>query len=145
MAESVLVNQIAGIVSIGSPLVLAAIGETFTERAGVVNLSLDGSIMLSALAGFVVGLNTQSLILGILVAMLIGMGVALLVAVSSFELKQSQVAIGFILAILCRDLSIFFGAPYRQQAGLPVPYFPIPILRDIPVVGKIFFQQDLFT
>jgi simple sugar transport system permease protein len=145
MADSVVVNQIAGIVSTGTPLILAALGETFTERAGVVNLSLDGSLMLSALVGFVVGVNTGNILLGSIAAMIVGAAIALIVAASSFELKQSQVAIGFVLTLLCRDLAIFLGAPYRRGEGLPVPYFPIPLLSDIPVVGKILFQQDAFT
>ncbi len=145
MASDPLINELAGIVRSGAPLVLAAIGETFTERAGVVNLSLDGSLMLSALAGFVVALNTESLILGTLTAMIVGMVVALIVAFSSIELKQSQVAVGFILTLLCRDLAIFLGTPYRSKPGVPVPYLSIPGLQDLPVLGPILFQQDVFT
>jgi len=80
MADDVLVKTLANVVRSSSPLVLAAIGETFTERAGIVNLSLDGSLMLSALAGFVVAINTQSIIIGTLAAMLVGMVIALIVA-----------------------------------------------------------------
>ncbi len=142
---TVLIAQIAGIVSGGAPLVLAAIGETFTERAGVVNLSLDGSLMLSALTGFVVGVSSGSLVLGTLAAMLVGMLIALLVAFASIELKQSQVAVGFVLTLLCRDLAIFLGTTYRSTPGLPAPFFPIPVLQDIPVFGPILFAHDLFT
>src|SRR5512143_2575218 len=137
MADQTLVNTLVDIVRNGSPLVLAAIGETFTERAGVVNLSLDGSLMLSALAGFVVGVNTQSLILGTLAGMLVGALIALIVAASSIELKQSQVAVGFVLTLLCSDLAVFLGATYRGVPGLPVLYVSIPILRDIPVIGPV--------
>ena len=145
MTDSPLVRTLAGILRSGSPLVLAAIGETFTERAGVVNLSLDGSLMLSALAGFIVGINTQSVLAGTVAAMLVGMVIALTVAASSIELKQSQVAVGFILTLLCRDLAVFLGTTYRGKPGLPVPYLPIPVLSDIPIVGTIFFDQDIFT
>jgi simple sugar transport system permease protein len=143
--DEVLINQIAGIVRTSAPLILAAIGETLTERAGVVNLSLNGSLMLSALVGFMVSVGTQSIGAGIVAAMLIGMLVALIVAAASIELKQSQVAAGFVLTLLCRDLSIFLGERYRNSSGLPVPYIEIPILRDIPIVGQIFFRQDIFT
>src|SRR5258707_815027 len=145
MADDILVKTLANVVRSSSPLVLAAIGETFTERAGIVNLSLDGTLMLSALAGFVIGINTQSVLLGTLAAMLVGMVIALIVAASSIELKQSQVAVGFILTLLCRDLAVFLGTSYRGKPGLPVPYLPIPVLSDIPIVGTIFFDQDIFT
>ncbi len=143
--ETPFINTLSGIVRTGAPLVLAAIGETFTERAGVINLSLDGSLMLSALAAFVVSVNSQSILLGALSGMVVGMFVALIVAASSIELKQSQVAVGFILTLLCRDLSIFLGTSYRGVKGLPVTHLPIPLLADIPVIGPVLFQQDIFT
>jgi general nucleoside transport system permease protein len=145
MADQTFVNDLSGIVRSGAPLVLAAIGETFTERAGVVNLALDGSLTLSALAGFVVAINTQSLIAGALAGILVGAVIALVVAASSIELKQSQVAVGFILTLLCRDLAIFLGTSYRGVPGLPAPNLDIPVLSQIPVVGDILFRQDVFT
>ncbi|MEP7288820.1 MAG: ABC transporter permease [Chloroflexota bacterium] len=145
MADDTLINTLAGIVRSGAPLILAATGETFTERAGVVNLSLDGSLMLAGLAGFVIAFNTQSLILGTAAAIVVGATIALIVAASSIELKQSQVAVGFILTLLCRDLAIFLGTSYRGKAGLPAPHLDIPLLRDIPIAGPILFQQDVFT
>lgn len=143
--NEVLINQIAGLIRSSAPLILAATGETLTERAGVVNLSLNGSLMLSALTAFVVATTTGSIALGIIAAMLVSMVVALLVAFSSFELKQSQVAVGFVLTLLCRDLAIFLGEPYRNAKGVLPPSVEIPILRDIPILGEIFFQQDIFT
>jgi simple sugar transport system permease protein len=145
MAGETLINELSGIVRSGAPLILAAVGETFAERAGVVNLALDGSLTLAALAGFAVAINTQSLAMGMLAGIVVGMAVALIVAASSIELKQSQVAVGFILTLLCRDLAIFLGTSYRGRPGLPVPYLPIPVLQDIPIIGQILFQQDVFT
>ncbi len=140
-----LTDELAGILRSAAPLVLAAIGETFTERVGVVNLSLDGSLMLSALAAFVVGTDSGSIIAGALAGMAVGALVALLVAAASIELKVSQVAVGFVLTLLCRDLAIFLGRPVVGRPGLPPPYFNIPLLDQIPVIGDIFFKQDAFT
>jgi simple sugar transport system permease protein len=145
MANDAVLNTLASIIRSGAPLILAATGETFTERAGVVNLALDGSLMLSALAGFAVAFNTQSVFLGAIAGILVGATIALIVAICNIELKQSQVAIGFVLTLLCRDLAIFLGTAYRGKQGLPAPYFEIPILRDIPILGPLFFQQDAFT
>jgi simple sugar transport system permease protein len=143
--DDVLINQIAGLVRSGAPLILAAIGETFTERVGVVNLSLNGSLMLAGLAGFIVGVSTQSLVLGMAAAAAVGMLVALIVAAASIELKQSQVAVGFVLTLLCSDLAVFLGESWRNTKGLPTPYLTIPILGDLPVIGEILFRQDVFT
>jgi simple sugar transport system permease protein len=145
MSDSQLIQELAGILRSAAPLVLAAVGETFTERVGVVNLSLDGSLMLSALAAFVVGTGTNSLILGVLAGMLVGAGVALLVATSTLQLKLSQVAVGFVLTLFCRDLAVFLGRPFVGKPGLPPPYFNIPFLSEIPILGTLFFRQDWFT
>jgi general nucleoside transport system permease protein len=145
MADQVAINELAGIVRNGAPLVLAAIGETFAERAGVVNLALDGSLTLSALVAFMVAVNSGSLITGTLAGLIIGAVIALVVAASSIELRQNQVAVGFILTLLCRDLAIFLGTSYRGRPGLPAPNLTIPGLSDIPVLGDILFRQDVFT
>src|SRR5690348_13442156 len=104
-----LLNTLNSIVAFSTPLVIASIGETITERAGVINLSLDGSLALSAMAGFVAAFTTGSVIIGIIVAMIVGMLVALLIAFSSITLRQDQVAIGFVLTLLTADLAQFLG------------------------------------
>ncbi|HRE47753.1 MAG TPA: ABC transporter permease [Aggregatilineales bacterium] len=145
MNDSLLVAQLAVIVAGGAPLVLAAVGETFSERAGIVNLSLDGSLMLAALAAFVFARGTNSLVVGAVAGMMVGMVAALIVAFASIELRQSQVAVGFVLALLCKDMAIFFGASHRSEAGLSIPYLTIPVLSDIPFLGGVFFRQNIFA
>lgn len=137
-----LLNILSGIVRNATPLVIASLGETITERAGVVNLSLDGSIVLSAMAGFVVALLTDSIWLGITVAMLVGGLVALIIAAADIQLRQDQVAVGFVLTLLCRDIAQFLGQPYTRTPGPRIPNTPIPVLVDIPVIGTIFFDHD---
>src|SRR5512136_377181 len=105
METPLLIALLASIVADSAPLVIAGIGETLTERAGVTNLSLDGAILLSAMTGFAIALTTDSLILGFLAAMVVGALVASVVAVASIELRQDQVAVGFVLTMLCTDLS----------------------------------------
>ena len=160
MADDILIRQIAGIVTSGTPIVLAALGETLAERAGVINLGVDGTLLLSAVSAFITALAVQkglsghmdaglvtliAALAGSLVAMLVGVIESLVVTISSIELKQSQVAIGFVLTLLGRDLAIFLGTPYRSQGGIPVLFLPIPLLKDIPLLGPILFQHDLFT
>jgi len=133
---------LASILAASAPLIFATIGETITEKSGVINLSLDGSILLSAMAAFAVALTTGSVWLGFLVAMLASMLVALLVAYAGISLKLNQVAVGFVLTLLCTDLSSFLGNPFVNQPGPSVQHVPIPILKDIPVIGPILFDHD---
>ena len=134
---------LASILLASAPLVFATIGEAITEKAGVINLSLDGSILLSTMAGFAVAYLTGSVWLGFLAAMIVSMLVALLIAYASISLGLNQVAVGFVLTLLCTDLSSFLGNPFVRVQGPAVNHLGIPLLKDIPFVGPIFFDQDL--
>lgn len=141
--EYATLTTLAGIVEYAVPVLFASIGENITEKAGITNLSVNGTIILSAMGGFVVSFNSGSIFLGFLTGALIGAAVAAIVAFSSITLKQSQVAIGFILALLCRDLGYFLGAPYTNKPGLFLSKVPIPGLSEIPIIGPIFFNHSL--
>lgn len=138
-------SALASIVAASAPLVFAVVGETITEKAGVINLSLDGSIMLSAMAGFAIAFTTGSTTLGFLVAAAVGSIVALIIAFASISLPLNQVAVGFVLFALTRDLSTFLGNPYVHQPLAGVPHMPIPGLVKIPFIGPILFDQDLMV
>lgn len=138
-----LASFVAAILVMAAPLVLAALGETLTEKAGVVNLSLDGTILLSAMTGFVVASRTQSLTLGFISAILVGGLVAAILTVIGVWLGQSQVAVGFALTFLCRDLAYFLGNPYARQQGPQLATMPLPFLADIPFFGKVLFSHSL--
>ena len=144
MQSSTLIG-LAGVLAVDAPVLFAVIGETITERAGIINLSLNGSILLSAMGGFAVAYKTGSLTLGFLAGMLIGALSAFIVAFGSITLHQSQVAIGFVLALACRDLSYFLGIPYMNIPGPTLPAAPIPFLKDIPVLGTLFFSANIIT
>jgi simple sugar transport system permease protein len=83
--------------------------------------------------------------MGFLAGAAIGAAVAALVAFSSITLKQSQVAIGFVLTLLCRDLSYFLGNPIMGLPGPRIGQASIPLLRDIPLLGPLLFRQDAMT
>jgi simple sugar transport system permease protein len=143
MNDSLLVLTLASVVAGSAPLVYAGIGETLTERSGVINLSLDGSILLSAMVGFASAYLTGSLALGFLAAMLVGAAVALLVAFSSIVLRQDQVAIGLVLTLFCAELADFLGNPYVHRPGPSVPHWAIPVLSELPIVGPILFDHNV--
>jgi general nucleoside transport system permease protein len=142
MNNSEIVFIMASIVLQASPLIIAVCGETITERAGVVNLSLDGTMLMSAMTGFVVGLKTGSLVYGFLAAAAIGGLFAFIVAFGSIRLRQSQVAIGFVLTLLGDNLSAFLGQNYSRLPGPTIKHFGIPVLKEIPILGPIFFNHD---
>lgn len=142
--EALLIG-LAGVLASAGPVVFASIGETISERAGVTNLSMNGLILLSAMGSFAVALATKSIALGFVCGAAIGAAVSAIVAFSSITLKQSQVAVGFVLALLCRDLSYFLGTPIMGAPGPRLGSAPIPLLRDIPILGPLFFSHDVMT
>jgi ABC-type uncharacterized transport system permease subunit len=145
MTQETLLIGLAGVLAAAAPIVFAVLGETLSERAGVINLSMNGTILLSAMGGFAVAYTTDNILLGFLAGMLVGALVALIVAFASITLKQSQVAVGFVLALTCRDLSYFLGNPFMGQPGPRLQALPIPMLSDIPILGPLFFRQDAIT
>lgn len=145
MTQETILIGLAGVLASASPLIFAVIGETLSERAGVINLSLNGTILLSAMGGFAVAYNTNNIVFGFLAGMLIGALVASVVAFASITLQQSQVAVGFVLALTCRDLSYFLGNPYMGVPGPRLQAAPIPVLSDIPIIGQLFFRHDVIT
>ncbi len=140
-----LVTLLGTAIATSTPLVFASLGETLTERAGAINLSAEGTVMLSALTGFAVALATHNLLWGFAAAALVGAAIALLVAIGSFALGQSQVAIGFVVGLLCVDLSSFLGNSLVRVSGPTVPSFKLPIMQDLPVLGPLLFQSDLLA
>ncbi len=150
MDTAQLISIISVAIATSTPLVFATIGETFAERAGVINLSAEGTILLSAMTGFAVAKTTEglgttpSLLLGFASAAFVGAAIALVVAFGALTLKQSQVAIGFVLTLLCADLSSFLGNPFVRIPGPTVPSFKLP-LQNIPFIGPLLFQSDLLV
>ncbi len=142
MDSSVLILTMASIVLASTPLIIAVCGEILTERSGIVNLSLDGSMLMAAMTGFVVAFETDNIWFGFLAGAAIGAFFAFIVAYGSIRLRQSQFAIGFVLTLLGDDLSAFLGQNYTRIPGPIVTHYPIPFLKDIPIIGPIFFNQD---
>jgi ABC-type uncharacterized transport system permease subunit len=137
-----LVNILSSILANATPVVIASIGETITERVGVINLSLDGSIQLAAMVAFVAAYSLESAMAGLLLGMLAGALIALLIIVANIELRQDQVAVGFVLTLLAADLAQFLGQEYTRIPGPTFSTWPVPLLSDIPILGEIFFNHN---
>jgi len=145
MNADTLIIGLAGVLASAAPVLFAVIGETISERAGVINLSMNGTILLAAMGGFAVSVRTESLFFGFIGGIIIGALVALVLAFSSITLRQSQVAVGFVLTMVCRDLSYFLGNPYMGLTGPRLSSWTIPGLSQIPILGPLLFRQDLLT
>ena len=137
MNDSDVIKILASILAQSAPLMLAITGETITERVGVINLSIDGSMLISAMAGFVVALHagqaltaagipgdTLPVLAGFAVAALTGALAALLVVWGSMRLKQDQVAVGFVLTLLLADMANFLGQNFTHVPGPSVAHLP---------------------
>ena len=140
-----LIAILATAIATATPLIFACVGETITERAGVINLSAEGTILLAAMTSFAVAKTTGVLWLGFLAAAGVGVGVALIVALAGITLQQSQIAVGFVLALLCADLSSFLGNEFVRVPGPTVPSWQLPGLAGIPILGPLLFQADLLV
>ena len=135
----------ASVVSGAAPLVFATLGETFSERVGIINLSLDGTILLSAMVSFAVAYETGNLAWGFLAGGVVGALIAALIAFTSLFWGISQVAVGFVLTLMCKDLAYFLGNPYTRIQGPQLSHLPVPFLEKIPVIGNIFFQHNIMV
>jgi simple sugar transport system permease protein len=131
------------IVAAAAPLIIAAMGETITEKSGVINLSLEGSIRLSAMTAFAVAFLVGHALVGFVAAAIVGALIASIIAYSSIGLKLNQIAVGFVLTLLAIDLASFLGDSFVGERGPRVPPLPIPVLSDIPFFGKVLFDQNL--
>jgi len=138
-------NTIITVISLSTPLIIAVIGETISEKSGVINLSAEGTIMISALAGFAFGYITDIAFIGFLAGMLSGALIASFISYCDIKLRMDQIAVGFVLTILCIDLSNYLGQDYVRMNGPMVTKFSIPLISNLPIIGKILFNHSFIT
>jgi len=119
----------------GTPLLFATLGEIFSERAGVLNLGIEGMMLVGAMSGFAVWSHTGSLMLGLIVGLFFGGLLALLHGFITISLRADQVVSGLAVTFLGAGLSSILGAPY---VGQRVPE-PLPII--LPLLDRVSAQQ----
>ncbi|WP_319531862.1 ABC transporter permease [uncultured Cohaesibacter sp.] len=137
-AEALLIS----IVTASTPLLLAAIGELVVERSGVLNLGVEGMMIMGAVCAFATSLVTGSPYLGVLAGMFGGVAMALLFGFLTLMLVANQVATGLALTLLGLGLSGMIGEHFVGTPGIKLPQIEIPLLHDIPVIGESVFGQD---
>lgn len=132
----------ASLMVAATPILLAAIGEMVVEKAGVLNLGVEGMMITGAVVGFVIGVNTGSPALGFVVAAFGGAAVSMLFGVLTQYLLSNQVATGLGLTLFGLGLSALIGKPYEGIKSPVLQKIDIPVLSDLPVVGPILFGHD---
>ena len=145
MVISAVRSLLSGAVLSGTPLLYATIAELIGERAGIVNLGLEGVMLMGAVVGFVAMVHTGSAGLALLAGALAGALFNMIFAFLVITRRANQLASGLALMFCGVGLSALIGSPYigSQIAGLRE--IRIPVLVDVPVVGTILFQQDVLV
>ncbi|WOH68600.1 ABC transporter permease [Bradyrhizobium sp. BWA-3-5] len=136
---------ILAVLAASTPLLLAATGELVTERAGVLNLGVEGMMIVGAACGFGGAWLTGSVIIGALCGILAGMLMSLIFALMTLGLAVNQVATGLALTILGIGLSGLIGSRFVGEKISLAPHLYVPGLTDIPLVGRILFGEDAFV
>jgi len=136
---------LASIMVSATPILLAALGELVVERAGVLNLGVEGMMITGAVAGFVIAVATGSPVIGFLAAALGGAALSLIFALLTQFLLSNQVATGLALTLFGLGLAALAGQGYVGVQAPPTPKLPIPFLSDIPWLGPILFRHDVIV
>lgn len=133
------------IITASTPLLLAAIGELVTERSGVLNLGVEGMMIMGAVCGFAAAYTSGSAMLGVGAGLLAGVGMSLLFAFLTQTLMTSQVATGLSLTLLGLGLSGMIGEGFTGLPGIKLEALNIPFLSDIPFIGPVIFGHDILV
>ncbi|MFT5870807.1 MAG: ABC-type uncharacterized transport system permease subunit [Paracoccaceae bacterium] len=136
------VTLIAALIVASTPILLAALGELVVEKAGVLNLGVEGMMIFGAICGFIVAVNSTSPFLGFVAAAAGGAGLSLIFAILTQVLLSNQVATGLALTLFGLGLSSLLGEGYAGLIPPSVPSLNISGLSDMPVLGPILFSHD---
>jgi general nucleoside transport system permease protein len=141
MLEAILLSVVAA----ATPLLLAASGELVAERAGVLNLGVEGIMLLGAACGFGGAFVTGSTLIGAVCGMAAGAALALVFAAATLGLAVNQVAAGLALTILGTGLSGLIGAAFVGERIDPAPHLVVPYLTSLPLAGRLLFGENAFV
>ncbi|WP_373085212.1 ABC transporter permease [Sneathiella sp.] len=137
-----IVPVILTIITAATPLVFASLGELVTEKSGVLNLGVEGMMLIGAVSGFMTATVSGSYILAIIVAAVAGGIMAFLFGILTLSLMANQVATGLALTLFGVGLSALMGQAFVGQPVPPLPQLDIAGLSDLPYIGPILFAQD---
>jgi simple sugar transport system permease protein len=139
------VSFILTVITASTPLLLASSGELVTERAGVLNLGIEGMMIMGAACGFAGAYMSGSTLVGALCGILAGAALSSVFGFLTLGLAVNQVAAGLALTILGVGLSGLIGAGFVGEQIVQAPRLYLPVLTDLPVIGRILFGEDAFV
>jgi len=152
LQATIIINVLASTIRIATPLLLGAMGELVTERSGVMNLGIEGTMLISSFIAFLVAFETNSIILAVCAAMLTGAFMSLIMAFMASTMKVDQTVTGLSLNLLASGISLFwYRVAFKGTSTESIPTIQtmgtikIPVLGDIPYLGQIFFNQGILT
>jgi ABC-type uncharacterized transport system permease subunit len=140
---SFIIGVLTGAIGAGTSVLYAALGEVISERAGVINLGVEGTMLVGASVGFATTHQTANPFLGLIAAMLAGGIFNLLFAYLVITRGANQLASGLTLGFLGIGLSALIGKPYVGQMVQGLSKWPVPVLADLPVLGRVLFRHDI--
>ena len=137
---------LAATLAMAAPLLYASLGELLSQRSGILNLGLEGTMLIGAITGYMTGMYTHSLWLGVLVALAAGAFVGLMYAFLTVTMQANQTVCGLALVTVGTGISGFLGkAVYGHTSDVVFSKITIPGLSQIPVIGPIFFDQNILV
>jgi general nucleoside transport system permease protein len=140
-----LIAVAAGMVRSATPVLYATLGEIITERSGVLNVGLEGIMLVGAFTGVAATYNSHSVVIGLLAAMLAGLLLGLFHALLSIRFHANQVGAGIAMTIFGTGLSAYLGMDYVGKQINTLGTCKLPVLSDLPVIGPIFFSHDILV
>ena len=141
MAAAFWISVLVGAIRAGTPLLFATLGEIITQRAGVLNLGVEGLMIVGALGGFMGSYYTQSPWIGVIVAMLCAGLLSLVHGFLCITLKSDQVVSGLMIVMLGGGVTSFFGTAMVGKTGYGFEPVEIPLLSKIPFFGEVLFHH----
>jgi ABC-type uncharacterized transport system permease subunit len=143
MTGELLIAICLAAIASGTSILLPALGEAIAERSGVQNLGVEGMMLMGALFGYIIDIQTQNIVLAFAAAMLAAVALALIHAVLSITLRANQIVSGLAVTLFGSGLTAFIGKPFvGAQAPVVLSRVALPGLSQIPVLGQILFTQD---
>ena len=150
LQTTVIISILASMVRIGAPILLAALGELVSEKAGILNLGVEGMMLTGCFVSFVIMSLTQSLPLALLIASISGAVMGLLMVFLASTMKVDQVVTGLALNLLASGLTFYLYRVVFSSTGVTptittMKVVSIPLLSQIPILGEVFFNQHTLT
>jgi simple sugar transport system permease protein len=146
----IIITLLVSAIKSGTIVIFATVGEIYTERSGILNLGVEGMMLLGAFAGYATAVMTHNIFLAFLIAGLVGSLVALIHAFITITLRANQVVSGLALTMFGGGVSSFLGKgfvkmPLPESVKLWTLPIKIPLLGDIPVIGQVLFNHNIFV